>query len=310
MLRGSLLAAALLALLGFGSATGHVPPDRIAYVHLGNGNRLQIYSMTSTGAGRHPLTTGNRYSSYEPAYSPRGDRILFVRAFKQDDLWTMRSDGSRKRRLTRTRQIWEQAPAWSPNGSEIVFEVDEPASLQGIWIARRSGSGRTRLTTGADTHPSWSSAGSEIAFARGGAIYEVSASGGAPTQLSFPGADSEGMPYEDLEPAWSPDGARILFVSDRGDPAESVDELDLWVMNADGSDVRRVTNTPSRDERDPAWSPDGRHIVYSGSGAFHGASSSQLYVSHANGSDRRKLTHACGECAWINDDPSWQRLPG
>jgi Tol biopolymer transport system component len=70
-----------------------------------------------------------------------------------------------------------------------------------------------------------------------------------------------------------------------------------------------VTNTPGRDERNPAWSPDGRKIVYSGEGSFHGASSSQLYVASPDGSYRRILTHACGECAWINDDPSWQPLP-
>ena len=44
-------------------------------------------------------------------------------------------------------------------------------------------------------------------------------------------------------------------------------------------------------------------------GSFHGASSSQLYVTNPNGANRRILTHACGECAYINDDPSWQPLP-
>ena len=43
-------------------------------------------------------------------------------------------------------------------------------------------------------------------------------------------------------------------------------------------------------------------------GTFHGASSSQIYVSKPNGSNRRVLTHACGDCAWLNDDPSWQPL--
>lgn len=95
-------------------------------------------------------------------------------------------------------------------------------------------------------------------------------------------------------------------MSDRPDQTQ----LDLWVMNADGSDVRRVTNTPSRDERDPAWSPNGREIVYSANGSFHGASSSQIYVSRADGTKRRILTHACGGCAYINDDPAWQPLPG
>jgi hypothetical protein len=48
--------------------------------------------------------------------------------------------------------------------------------------------------------------------------------------------------------------------------------------------------------------------VYSANGSLDGASSSQLYVSRADGSERRILTHACGECAYLNDDPSWQPL--
>jgi len=40
------------------------------------------------------------------------------------------------------------------------------------------------------------------------------------------------------------------------------------------------------------------------------ASSSQIYVSKANGSNRHKVTHACGGCAWLNEGPSWQPLPG
>lgn len=314
MLRRPLAVAALLALLAFAAqqssgASPGIRNGRIAYDHVGNGNRLQIYTVAPTGADRRRLTGSRRYSSYEPAYSPRGKRIVFVRAFSQRDLWTMRGNGGAKRRLTSTRGEDESSPAWSPDGSEIAFEVDKPLTAQGIWIVGSDGRQARRLTTGSDSHPTWSPDGSEIAFARSGAVYSVPAAGGAPTQLTFPGSDSDGEPYVDLDPAWSPVGSLILFASSRGDPTETADQLDLWVMNADGSDVQRVTNTPSRDERDPAWSPDGRRIVYSGQGAFHGASSSQIYVSRANGTDRRILTHACGECAWINADPSWQPLP-
>jgi Tol biopolymer transport system component len=313
-MRAPVLVAALLALLALGAQRSDgaavTRNGRIAYEHVGNGNRFQIYTVTATGEHRTHLTTGHRYSSFDPSYAPRGKRIVFVRSFKQSDLWTMDADGAHQRPLTSTAGVDELDPSWSPTGKEVVFAVSSPASLHGLWVIGSDGSDRRQLTTGVDTGPSWSPDGSRVAFTRGEAIWIVPAAGGTPTQVTSPGTDSDGEPYFDGDPRWSPDGSRILFVSDRGDPAESADQLDLWVMNADGSDLRHVTNTQSRDELDAAWSPDGERIVYSSRGTFHGASSSQIYVSAANGKNRRILTHACGECAWINDDPSWQPLPG
>jgi Tol biopolymer transport system component len=304
VLRGSLLAAALFTLLGLGSGAGYVRNGRIAYEHVGNGKRFQIYTVTAAGTHREPLTRSRRYSSYDPAYAPGGERLAFVRAFKQSDLWTMNADGSHQRDLTSTANVDEIDPAWSPDGQEIAYAVERPALDQGIWVIGADGQGSRRVTSGDDTQPSWSPDGSEIAFQRADTVTEtdsilvVPAAGGPTTTLSTdPGAS-------DLEPAWSPDGSRILFVSDRPDMIQ----LDLWVMNAVGGDVRRVTNTPNRDENAPTWSPDGRRIAFSAHGAFHGASSTQLYVAAANGAQRRILTHACGECAWANDDPSWQPL--
>lgn len=302
---------ALVALSALGSsgqtssAIGTVRNGRIAYAHLGAGaDAAQIYSATATGAQRRRLTGRRRFSNFAPSFAPNGKLIVFVRAWKQGDLWTMRADGTRKRRLTWTRKIDELAPAWSADGKQIAFAIDRPVALQGIWVVGSDGRGRRRLTTGSDSHPTWSPDGTQIAFhrydasAQTDAIFVVPASGGSPTNLT------DDASISDLDPAWSPNGSRILFSSDRG----TGNQLDLWVMNPNGSDVARVTNTPGRDERSPAWSPDGQRIVYSGSGAFHGASSSQIYVSRTNGTSRRVITHACGECAVVNDDPSWQPL--
>ena len=302
---------ATLSLVGLGGAASHPDNGRIAYAHLGvSGNRSQIYTMTASGAHRHRLTDSRRFSSLAPSFSPNGKRIVFVRAYKQSDLWTMDANGSRPRRLTWTKRIREVTPSWSPDGTQIVFAVEAPAAQQGIWIVRANGHTRRRLTNGVDTDPAWSPNGSEIAFQRYDAasqtfaIFVVPTGGGSLTNLIHDSGSS------DLEPAWSPDGSRILFASDRGDS----NQLDLWVLNvmamSPQPSLDRITNTPSRDEHDPAWSPDGRQIIYSGEGSFHGASSSQIYVARANGSNRRIITHACGECAIINDEPSWQPLPG
>ena len=301
--------AILAAVAGSSSAATHMHNGAIAYVHLGaSGFRDQIYTRTATGTQRRRLTRSGRFSSFAPSYSPNGKRIVFIRADKQPDVWTMNANGSRLRRLTWTRAIWEATPDWSPGGRQIVFSVAAPTALQGIWVVGNNGSHRRRLTTGTDARPAWSPDGSEIAFQRYDAssqtfgIFVVPAAGGAATDLK---SDSG---HSDFEPAWSPGGRRILFASDLGDAPDSPEQLDLWVMNADGRSARRVTDTPNRDERDPAWSPDGSRIVYSGQGSFHGAASSQIYVSNANGTHRRLLTHACGECAIINDEPSWQAL--
>ncbi|HJU37571.1 MAG TPA: hypothetical protein VJ716_09165 [Gaiellaceae bacterium] len=309
MLRGALLAAALLTLVGVGArrssgASASPRNGRIAFEHIGEAGGAQIYAVTSHGTKRRLLTPGSGPSSRAPAYAPRGRRIVYVRSYKQSDLWTMRSDGTHRRRFTRTAGIDETDPAWSPDGKEIVFAVTKPASLEGVWVIGVDGRGRRQLTSGADADPSWSPDGSEIAFDRYDAatqifsIEVVPAGGGTPTSLSTdPGVS-------DLQPDWSPDGSRILFTSDRPDTFQ----LDLWTMNADGSDVQEVTKTPGRDEHDPTWSPDGRSIAYVGESSSHGASSYQLYVSRANGADRRLITHACGECAIVNDEPSWQPL--
>ena len=61
--------------------------------------------------------------------------------------------------------------------------------------------------------------------------------------------------HGDVQPAWSPDGQKIAFVSDRTGDAE------IFVMNADGTDVVQLTNNPAADV-EPSWSPDGKSIAF------------------------------------------------
>jgi TolB protein len=93
------------------------------------------------------------------------------------------------------------------------------------------------------------------------AIYTLALATGAVARLS-------GDPrWSETNPRWSPDGGRVVFASNRahyeGAPPESgTPDLDLWVVNADGSNRRRLT-TDAANESDPVWDADGQGIVFS-----------------------------------------------
>jgi TolB protein len=97
-------------------------------------------------------------------------------------------------------------------------------------------------------------------------------------------------PSFDGTPAWSPDGSRIAFASNRDG------DLEVFVMNADGSQPINLTNSPN-DDRDPSWSPDGTKI------AFHSFrdGNSEIYVMNANGSNQTNLSQNPAS----DDQPEW-----
>jgi TolB protein len=68
---------------------------------------------------------------------------------------------------------------------------------------------------------------------------------------------TSGRDYRDENPRWSPDGKRIAFKSTRTGP-----NYDLYVMDADGGNVTRVTDHPAHDH-DPVWMPDGASLIFS-----------------------------------------------
>ena len=71
-------------------------------------------------------------------------------------------------------------------------------------------------------------------------------------------------PSDDYAPSWSPDGTRIVFMSDRDGHVPKGDVLptfEIYVMDADGGNQQNLTNDPSHDMY-PAWSPDGKRIAF------------------------------------------------
>ena len=100
-----------------------------------------------------------------------------------------------------------------------------------------------------------------------------------------------------VHPDWSPDSRRIAFASTRDGDNE------IYVMNADGSNVTQLTHNSSRDFN-PAWSPDSRRIVFNSNrdGDY------EIYVMNADGSNVTQLTHNSNENFWPVWSPDGRRI--
>jgi hypothetical protein len=204
-------------------------------------------------------------------------------------VFTIKADGSGKQRLPMAAGPYLE-PALSPDNQLIAFVTGGGESSQ-IAIMNANSSGQRMLTAGAGGDartPAWSPNGKMIAFA-----WE----NGANSQVYLMGADGSEIKrlttstgYE-IGPAWSPDGRRIAFASDR----ES-ESMEIWVMNADGSLVTRLTGSPESYDWHPTWSPDGSQIAWQSSGQ----DGSFIWTMGADGKNPRKLTSG-GEPVWLAD---------
>ena len=160
--------------------------------------------------------------------------------------------------------------AWDASG-DLLHRFDGEVS-----IALASGSGEVSGTT-------------TVRAVRGIATFEdlrIDAIGGGYTLVARAGDISTGASEAfDVAPA-----GKIAFVSNRGGAPK------IYVMNADGSGVRRLTSGPHADSR-PAWSPDGGRIAFARAGD---SGSCGIYVMNADGSSVERLTTACGDIT-----PTW-----
>ena len=137
----------------------------------------------------------------------------------------------------------------------------------------------------------WSPDGNWIAFDsnrdRNLEIYVMSSDGSNVRRLT----DTPGK--RSYKPDWSPDGKRIAFNSTRDGQGDSIlDSVEIYIMDADGSNVRRLTRTTDKgySSLDPRWSPDGEKIAYlSAPGKTR-----HIFVMDANGSNVQQLTFTDG----------------
>ena len=263
--------------------------------------RRSIWLIDTASGSQAPIATG----ASQPIWSPDGTRLAYIAA----------AEGGHAQLFVRWMSTGQSVAitglpdspssvAWSPDGHQLAYAMfvpDEGARLGppqprpegAVWAEplqvitavtyRRDGQGYLR--------PGYSQ------------LFLVSAEGGAPRQLSY-------GPYNNDGPlSWSADGRSILFSGNRSANWEREGvNTEIYALDLASNQIRALTDRSGPDN-EPAVSPDGRLIAFTGSDDHErGYENAILYVMDANGQNRRALTtsldRSVGSPAWAGDGRS------
>jgi TolB protein len=235
-------------------------PDRrkIAFFRRAAG-RTDVHIMNSDGTGVTKVTNSDGSTLYRnPAWSPDGTRLAIECGIPNAwQICVVSIDGSGLRKLTDagTTAASSESPDWLPDGRRIAFHSNRDAAPSGtppfrgsdIYVMDTDGSNVRRLTVtplGRTTqNPAWSRDGQRLAFGstRDGEslltdweIYVMDADG------TIRRLTNDKKP--DGHPRWSPDGRHLVFHSSQEGTSPAVTAVELYMIDADGSDLRRLTN--------------------------------------------------------------------
>lgn len=238
--------------------------------------------------------TPNLMITLSPAPTPLGGGTGKIIFSSDDNIYMMNIDGSDPTKTDLQMTIF--CPVLSPDGQKIVFEALSH-DIYMLNITDKSQPKRIVDVTpwhgdGAFICPVWSPDGHKLIVM---AVFY-------PQGVYMLGIDDSLKALTLLEnmsgASWSPDGQRIVFSS------VSANELkhDIWLMNADGSGLSRLTDTTGH-SRSPAWSPDGQTIAFVSDREVE--DSYEIYLMNPDGSNQRRLTQTLDDAPIGREVPTW-----
>ncbi len=299
-----ILAPTLMRLIGAGTPT----PDVVGTFHalLGGGSLPPILqtppSLESTPTLPVALIPQGTSIPSPEGGGPGGHIVLTCQVYQDissEQICIMNSDGSGYRRLTTQDNYRKFYPSLSPDGKSVVYSEFREDNVYEIYELNIATGQTQRLTDrlGVLNAPEISPDGKSIVFMRWTVatdqyqVWMMDRNGGNPRRV-FKG--------DGWDPTWSPDGTKILFASDR----DGSDQL--YIGNADGSHVRKISNLPSIRGRSD-WSSQNLIATYSGD-----AWARMIFVMNVDGSDAHKVSppHGNSQGPSFSPDGQWIAFTG
>jgi Tol biopolymer transport system component len=186
-----------------------------------------------------------------------------------NDIWVMSPTGGKPVNLTPDSPAGDGFPNWRADGRKIVFQSN-------------------RETPGNPAPEGFESPDFEI--------FTMNADGSDVRQITFNELDDE-------DPAWSPDGRRIVFARDL-DPVRGDVNYDIFTMTASGAEERNITNDPALFDVAPNWSPSGRRIAFTSDRD----GDAEIYTVNTDGSRVHRLTSNTSFDGYPNWSPNGQKI--
>ncbi|NRB52010.1 MAG: PD40 domain-containing protein [Saprospiraceae bacterium] len=259
------------------------------------GSKGHIFLMNTDGSGKQQIGKSGVRPDYYPNWSKDGTKITFE-SYRRGGwrIWLTDPDGSNARRLDVIGRDYEFDPTFDATGTRVIY------SRNGDLYQINVNSGKTeRFTNTTNLYESQPdvSIHNEVIYVAGnedGAqVFQKNLHSGKQKNLTT-------KQYTDLAPIWSPDASEILFYSDREGGFE------LFIMNADGSDIRRVISNEALKKHgihrgtflqlDEGWnhclqyratfSPDGQWITFSA----NTDDSREIFIVSKDGKSLRQIT--------------------
>jgi dipeptidyl aminopeptidase/acylaminoacyl peptidase len=247
--------------------------------------RPSIWLIDTQTGHQMPLATG----ASQPRWSPGGDRLAYIAS----------AEGGRAQLFVRWMGTGQAVPitgladapsaiAWSPDGRQIAYSMFVPDEGARLGPPQQRPEGATWAEPlQVITAVTYRFDGQGYLRAGYDQLFLVSSEGGAPRQLSY-GPYNNGGPL-----SWTPDGRTILFSGNRTENWEREGfNTEIYALDIASNRISALTSRNGPDN-EPAISPDGRLIAYTGyDDRERGYENSLLYVMNADGSNPRALTAA------------------